>query len=403
MYALKDCLQGIFDFINGKTHMGCEIKSEIRSERKYMPMHEKYMRMALELAEKARGRTNPNPMVGAVLLKDGQIIGQGYHKKAGTPHAEIHALKEAGEKAKGSTLYVTLEPCSHYGRTPPCSEAVIKAGISEVFVAMQDPNPLVAGRGIKLMTDAGIKVNVGLFEKEARELNEVFIKYITQKTPFVLLKTAMTLDGKIATRTGHARWITGSAAREHVHRLRDQLDAILVGVNTVITDNPALTSRLPEGGRDPIRIILDSQARTPVDSLVLTQDSDAPTYIVVTDQAPQVRVKSLSEGNAKILRINSDKNGRIQLNNLLLSLGQLEITSLLVEGGATVAAAFLEEQLVDKVLTFIAPKIVGGADAPTPVAGHGVEFMDRALCLSRTKSGKIGEDFFIEGYPEYNE
>lgn len=364
-------------------------------------MHEKYMWMALKLAEKARGRTSPNPMVGAVIVKDGQIVGKGYHKKAGTPHAEIHALREAGEQAKGAVLYVTLEPCSHYGRTPPCSEAVIRAGISEVYVAMEDPNPLVAGRGIRQMTDAGIRVHAGILEETARELNEVFIKYITTKIPFVLMKTAMTVDGKIATRTGDSRWVTGDAARKYVHNMRNWYDAILVGVNTVLADNPALTCRIPKGGRDPVRIILDSRARTPADFQILTQESDAETYVAVTDKAPFERIKILSNGKAKILRIISDNNGRVDLTDLLEKLGQMEITSLLVEGGAEVSAAFIENRLVDKVITFIAPKIIGGIGAPTPVGGRGNELMEQAVGLTRTRFGRMGKDLFIEGYPEY--
>lgn len=360
------------------------------------------MRLALELAAKARGRTSPNPMVGAVIVKDGEIVGQGYHHKAGTPHAEVHALRQAGEKARGAVLYVTLEPCSHFGRTPPCSEAVIASGISEAFVAMKDPNPLVAGRGIKRMTEAGIQVHAGLLEKEAGRLNEIFIKYITTRKPFVLLKTAMTVDGRIATEEGHARWVTGSAAREQVHRLRNWYDAILVGINTVLADNPSLNCRLPEGGRDPVRIILDSQGRTPGDARILNLESEAPTFIVVTDKAPVERIKDLSSGEAKIIRASVDMHGRVDLRELLTKMGEMEITSILVEGGAEVAASFLDAGLVDKVLTFIAPKIIGGRQAPGPVGGRGKALMDQAVRLIDTEWGKIGEDFYIEGYPEYN-
>lgn len=365
--------------------------------------HEKYMRMALELAERARGRTSPNPLVGAVLVRDGEIVGQGYHQKAGTPHAEVHALRAAGEKARGAVLYVTLEPCSHFGRTPPCSEAVIGAGIKEVHVAMQDPNPLVAGRGTKQMQDAGLNVHVGLLENEARRLNEIFIKYIATKIPFVLFKSAMTADGKIATSVGHSRWVTGEAAREKVHRLRNWYDAILVGVNTVLADNPSLTCRLPEGGGcDPIRIILDSAARIPPEALILNQESDAPTYIVVTDKAPLDRIKSLSLGKAKIIRTSQDLHGRVDLRELLGKLGEMEVTSLLVEGGAEVAASFLDNGLIDKILTFIAPKIIGGHQAPGPVGGIGKALMSQAIKLNDTQWGQLGEDFFIEGYPDYS-
>ena len=365
-------------------------------------IHKKYMRIALELAERARGRTSPNPLVGAVLVKDGEVVGQGYHQKAGAPHAEINALEEAGPKACGATLYINLEPCSHYGRTPPCSKAVIKAEISEVYVSMCDPNPLVSGRGVKQMKEAGIKVHVGLLEDEARRLNEIFIKYITTRTPFVLLKTAMTLDGKIATDTGHSRWVTGKTAREKVHQLRGEFDAILVGINTVLADNPALTCRLPEGGKDPIRVILDSQARTPVDSRVITQESESFTYIVVTDKAPLDRLKALSSGKAKIVRTALDIRGRVDLRELLLKLGEMEITSLFVEGGSEVAASFLEARLVDKILTFIAPKIVGGNQAPGPVGGFGKALMDQAVPLTGVTFGQVGEDFWVEGYPKYS-
>ena len=364
-------------------------------------MHEKYMRMALKLAEKAAGRTSPNPLVGAVIVKDGKIIGRGYHLRAGTPHAEIHALREAGDKAVGAALYVTLEPCSHFGRTPPCSQAVIKAGIAEVYVAMQDPNPLVAGRGIKQMGEAGIRVHVGLLEDEACRLNEIFIKYITTRTPFVLLKTAMTLDGKIATRTGHSRWVTGEAAREMVHCLRDRYDAILVGVNTILADDPALTCRVPEG-RDPVRIVLDSRARTPAGALAVMQESPASTYVVITDKAPFGRIVDLSATKAKIIRAAADSQGRVDLPSLLRKLGEMEITSLLVEGGAEVAASFLEAGLVDKVLTFVAPKIIGGSEAPGPVSGRGKETMDGAIPLTGVTYGHVGDDLYIEGYPRYS-
>lgn len=360
-------------------------------------MDENYMRLALELAEKARGRTSPNPMVGAVIVKDGQIVGKGYHLKAGTFHAEIHALREAGEKAKGATMYVNLEPCSHFGRTPPCTDAIINAGISRVFVAMEDPNPLVGGRGIKKLAEAGIEVKVGLLEEEAKKLNEIFIKYITTKTPFVLLKMAMTLDGKIASRTGHSKWITGEAAREKVHYLRNYYDAVLVGVNTVFKDNPSLTCRIL-AGRDPIRIILDSRARTPVEAQVIIQDSAAPTYIVVTDRAPYDRVESLRATKARVIQVPADEQGRVSLKDLMVKLGEMEITGVLVEGGAEVAASFLEAGLVDKMLTFISPKIVGGRTAPGPVGGLGRERVDKAIKLSHLTFGSVGGDFFIEGY-----
>lgn len=364
-------------------------------------MHEEYMRLALELAEQARGRTSPNPLVGAVIVKDGQIVGRGYHQKAGTPHAEVHALREAGELARGASMYVTLEPCSHYGRTPPCSRAVIEAGLSEVYVAMADPNPRVAGEGIRQLRDAGIKVEVGILEAAARRMNEIFIKYITAKQPFVLLKTAMTLDGKIAARTGHARWVTGPEARFRVHRIRDEYDAILVGVNTVLDDDPELNCRLPDGsGHDPVRLVLDTRARTPLNARILRVDSPAPTIIVTTDLAPAENIRRLKAVGAEIITMTS-RDGRVDLPELLVDLGRREISSLLVEGGAEVSAAFLGAGLVDKVLWFIAPKIIGGRDAPGPVAGTGLARMDEALALRDISWGQAGNDFYMEGYPDY--
>lgn len=364
-------------------------------------MHEHYMRLALELAERARGRTSPNPLVGAVIVKDGQIVGRGYHQKAGTPHAEVHALKEAGEKARGAAMYVTLEPCSHYGRTPPCSKAVIEAALSEVYIAMEDPNPKVAGQGIRQLKNAGIKVEVGILQEAARRLNEIFIKYITAKQPFVLLKTAMTLDGKIAARTGHARWVTGPQARLRVHRIRDEYDAILAGVNTVLVDDPELTCRLPEGaGHDPVRLVLDTRARTPLKSRILQVDSSAPTIIVTTDLAPEENLARLKAAGADVITL-PNRKGRVHLPEMLLELGRREISSLLVEGGAEVSAAFVEEGLVDKVLWFIAPKIIGGKDAPGPVGGTGLARMDEALALRDTAWGQAGNDFYVEGYPDY--
>jgi len=359
------------------------------------------MRLALELAARARGRTSPNPLVGAVIVKDGEIVGRGYHQKAGTPHAEVHALREAGDMARGAAMYVTLEPCSHYGRTPPCSQAVVDAGLAGVYVAMEDPNPKVSGRGIQQIRDAGIKVEVGILQEEARRLNEIFIKYITAKRPFILLKTAMTLDGRIAARTGHARWITGPEARQKAHQIRDEYDAILVGVNTVLADDPELTCRLPDaGGDDPIRLILDSRARTPLSARILQVESTAPTVIVTTDLAPEENLTRLKATGTEIITVPS-REGRVNLPELLAELGRREISSLLVEGGSEVSAAFLNAALVDKVLWFIAPKLIGGKDAPGPVGGAGAERMDEALALRDMTWGQIGNDIYVEGYPDY--
>lgn len=359
------------------------------------------MQMALDLARRGLGRTSPNPMVGAVVVKDGRVVGRGYHARAGTPHAEIHALKEAGDLAKGATLYVNLEPCCHYGRTGPCTEAILAAGVKRVVVAMEDPNPLVCGRGLERLRQAGVEVTLGVMEEEARRLNEVFIKYITTRRPFVILKVAMSLDGKIATRTGESHWITGPEARLAVHRLRDRYDAILVGINTVIKDDPSLTTRLPgEEGRDPVRVVVDSSARIPLHARVLTQKSLAPTIIAVTERAPREKVRRLQEAGAQVLVI-PDEGSRVNLAALMDELGRREITSVLVEGGGEIHASFLKSRLADKVVWFIAPLIIGGQKAPGPVGGEGFAWLSEAIRLKDVSFTRYGDDFCLEGYVQY--
>lgn len=359
----------------------------------------RFMRLALDLAAMGRGRTNPNPMVGAIVVKEGRIVGEGYHQKAGTPHAEVHALKAAGLDAKGATIYVTLEPCSHHGRTPPCTEAILKAGITKVIAAMTDPNPLVAGRGLEKLRRAGVEVVVGLMETEARRLNEVFLSYITTRKPFVLMKSAMTLDGRIATRTGHSRWITGEKARTYVHQLRDEYDAILVGIGTVLADDPALTTRLVDKtGKDPVRIVVDSEGRLPLEARVLTQESDSPTIVAVTRRAPEEKLAQLQAAGAIILVVQEDKVGMVDLNHLMDLLGQQDIASVMVEGGAQINAAALAAGVVDKVAMFIAPKFIGGQQASGPVGGVGVETMEQALNLENIQIRQFGQDILIEGY-----
>ena len=338
-----------------------------------------YMEQALQIARYAKGRTSPNPMVGALIVREGRVIAQGWHRKAGTPHAEIHALRQAGDLAQGATLYVTLEPCSHYGRTGPCTDAIIQAGIRRVVVAMSDPNPLVAGKGIERLRNAGIEVIEGILSKEAAKLNEVFIKWISTKLPFVTVKAAMSLDGKIAAHTGHSKWITGAEAREYVHCLRDCYDSILVGSGTLLTDNPHLTTRLPEGGKNPLRIVLDSHARTPVNANVLS-DGLAPTLIVVTELASEKSIEKIRQCGVQVIQIES-KNGKVDLRKLFSHLAQEGITSILVEGGATINAALFKEGLVDKVHWFVAPKIIGGVNAVGPVGGQGVDNVNEAVLL----------------------
>lgn len=359
-------------------------------------MDEQYMRQALSIAQHAIGRTSPNPMVGAVIVRDGRVVGKGWHRKAGTPHAEIHALQQAGELAQHATMYVTLEPCSHHGRTGPCVDAVIAAGIKKVVIAMTDPNPLVAGRGIGKLREAGIEVVEGLLASEAAKLNEVFIKWISTQMPFVVLKSGMSLDGKIATYTGHSQWITSPESRARVHQFRDCYDAILVGIGTVLADNPSLTTRLSYPGKNPIRIIIDSMARTPLTSQVVT-DRLAPTIIVVSHKAPQNRVDALQSCGVEVLSMETGSGG-ILLRQLFKALGKRDITSILVEGGATINASVLEDHLVDKVHWFIAPKIIGGKSAPGPVGGQGVANVNNANLFEDINVELIGEDILISAY-----
>ncbi len=359
---------------------------------------EKYMGRALALAKKAVGLTSPNPLVGAVIVRDGRIVGEGFHAEAGGPHAEVLAIKKAGKKAGGATIYVNLEPCSHYGRTGPCTEAILRAGLSKAVVAMKDPNPLVAGRGIKRLREGGMDVRMGVLSREAARLNEVFIKYITTGLPFVVFKTAMSLDGKIATATGESQWITGPEARERVHELRHMYDGILVGIGTVLSDNPSLTCRLPGGGgRDPIRVVLDSRCRIPPDATLLTQKSSAPTIVAVAVGAPAERVEKIRDMGAEIIFLESGKEG-IDLNSLMHELGSRGVTGLLVEGGSKIASSFFKEGLVDKVCWFIAPKVIGGKLAPGPVGGKGIASLNEAGKISLQKVERFGDDLYIEGY-----
>lgn len=359
-------------------------------------MDEHYMRQALLLAQNSIGRTSPNPMVGAVIVKDGEVVGCGWHKRAGTPHAEIHALSQAGDLAKGATMYVTLEPCCHHGRTGPCADAIILAGLSRVVVAMTDPNPCVAGCGINRIRQAGIVVDEGVLADEAARLNEVFIKWISTKIPFGVLKAAVTLDGKIATSSGNSKWITGSQARKRGHEFRNIYDGILVGIGTVLADNPSLTTRLPGGGKNPARIIVDSMARTPLTSNVVT-DGQAQTIIAVAPNAPSERVDALRSRGVEILTIPREENG-LNLRELFISLGCQNITSVLIEGGANINASVLNAKLVDKVHWFIAPKIIGGIGAPGPVGGQGLADLTDAQLIEDINTEFVGEDILITAY-----
>ena len=356
------------------------------------------MRYALTLAEKSRGRTSPNPLVGAVIVRENKIVGEGYHKKAGEAHAEVNALKKAGDLARGATLYVTLEPCCHWGRTQPCTKAIIRSGIANVYVAIEDPNPRVAGNGNLELRDAGIHVNVGLCEREARRLNEVYLKYTTTKQPFVTLKAACSLDGKIAAASGESQWITSQASRTKGHEIRDQVDAILVGIETVLHDNPSLTTRLPERrGKNPIRIVIDSHGRTPPTAKIFKPDNGVGVIIAVTEQAGAGNVANLKAVGAEILTVH-EKDGRVCMDALVYELGRRRITSVLIEGGGEINASALKAGIVDKVVFFIAPKLIGGKAAPGPVGGEGIQYLSEAYTLRDLTVTPINGDFLFEGY-----
>ncbi len=358
---------------------------------------EHYMRLALRLAAKARGRTSPNPMVGAVLVKGGRVIASGYHHRAGSPHAEALALAKAGKSAAGATLYVTLEPCSHTDkRTPPCAPLVVRSGVKRVVVAMTDPNPRVSGGGIRALRSAGIAVAIGARADEANKLNEAYIKHVTGGMPFVTLKIAQTLDGRIATSRGESQWITGAKARKEGHILRSHNDAILVGINTVIKDDPSLTARIP-GGRDPVRVIVDSRLRIPLDAQVLVQKSPARTIVATLAGAPKVKIKRLRDAGAEVLPVRSAR-GRVDLRDLMKKLGKMNITSVLAEGGSEINAALLKAGLADKVVLFVAPLLMTGRDSLCAIGGVSPVRLSQALRLHEVAVRMIGEDLMIEGY-----
>ncbi|MBM4288812.1 MAG: bifunctional diaminohydroxyphosphoribosylaminopyrimidine deaminase/5-amino-6-(5-phosphoribosylamino)uracil reductase RibD [Deltaproteobacteria bacterium] len=357
------------------------------------------MALALKLAAKGVGFTSPNPMVGAVVVKDGHIVGQGYHRRYGLPHAEVEALRQAGALARGGTLYVTLEPCNHHGQTPPCTEAVLSAGILRVVIANHDPNPRVTGGGADFLRQQGLIVDCGLLAEAGERLNEAFFKAVTTGRPFVIVKAAASLDGKIATRTGDSQWITGPKARTWVHRLRHQVDAILVGVNTVLADDPQLTTRLPHGqGKDPIRIILDSRLRIPLTAQVLTQKSIAPTWVACTTAASPEKRAALTSLGADIITVAPNPENRVDLGALLSILGERRVQSILVEGGAEVHGAFFDARLVDKFHLFLAPKFIGGRQAPGILGGLGRATLKEAHQAHDITFRQIGADILISGY-----
>ena len=366
----------------------------------FMQKKEEYMRRALELARKGEGHTSPNPMVGCVVVKDGRIISEGYHEKYGEFHAERNALTRCTEDTAGADLYVTLEPCCHQGKTPPCTDIIIEKKIARVFVGSMDSNPLVAGKGVQILRDHGIYVETGIMDAECRKLNEVFYHYIATKTPFVVMKYAMTLDGKIACATGDSKWVTGEIARTQVHRMRGRYRGIMVGIGTVLADDPMLNCRV-EGGVDPVRIICDSNLHIPIESQIVKTASDIETIVACSQEAleserKQEKIRRLKEAGIQI--IGTEGAHGVNLVELMKKLGGQNIDSILLEGGGTLNASALEDGIVNKVYAYIAGKLIGGMDARSPVEGMGIDRMADAITLQNVEIEKLGDDFCIVGY-----
>lgn len=363
--------------------------------------NEKYMYRAIELAKSGIGKVNPNPLVGAVIVKDGQIISEGYHKAYGDLHAERNAFQNLKKKedAKGAQMYVTLEPCCHHGKQPPCTEAIIEQGISKVYVGSNDPNELVAGKGIQVLRDAGIEVVTEFLKEECDALNPVFFHYITTKTPYVVMKYAMTLDGKIATRTGHSQWVSGEESRNRVQQTRNALKGIMVGIGTVLNDDPSLTCRI-EGGRNPIRIICDSKLRIPLSSNVVTTAKEAPTILATIEPHPEYnrfwheQKEALEKEGVEVLVV-KELNGQLDLNDLMIKLGGKQMDGILLEGGSTLNYAALKSGIVNRIEAYVAPKFFGGAGFYTPVGGAGVELATEALGCKLVSVEQIGEDVLL--------
>ena len=364
-----------------------------------MEQDRQYMKMALELAQKGMGFTAPNPMVGAVIVKNGRIIGQGYHRKYGGLHAEREALAACTEEPKGASIYVTLEPCCHYGKQPPCVNAILEAGIRRVIIGSSDPNPLVAGKGIRILKDHGIEVTENILKEECDKLNEAFFYYIQNKKPYVVMKYAMTMDGKIAAYTGESKWVTGEAARIHVQEQRLKYTGIMVGVGTVLADDPMLTCRL-ENSRNPVRIICDSHLRTPLTSKIVRTAKTIPT-ILASSSKDQQKIKNYEEMGCQVLYV-PGKNGHIDLNRLMELLGAAKIDSILLEGGGSLNWSALECGIVQKVQTYIAPKLFGGEEAKTPVEGKGFPDPASAVLLKNSEMIRLGDDFLIESEVKRN-
>ena len=359
-------------------------------------LSERMMRRALTLALGGRGCTSPNPMVGAVLVKDGVVVGEGYHAQLGGPHAEVVALDAAGERARGATLYVSLEPCCHTGRTPPCTDAILRAGVSRVVAAVQDPNPAVRGQGLARLREAGLAVDVGACEAEARALNAAFFTWVTMGRPLGILKAGMSLDGKIATRTGEARWITGEPSRRRAHQMRAEVDAILVGAETALRDDPLLTARDSPAPRQPLRVVADSRARLPLAHQLVRTAREVPTLVAATPQAPGDRVSALKAAGVEVLVVDGP-GPRVDLRALAGALAKRNVTSLLIEGGGTLHAAALEAGIVDRVAIFIAPILLGGRDAVPVLGGAGAATLGEAWRLNDVALEPMGDDWLFTG------
>lgn len=359
-----------------------------------MSSDERYMAMALGLAKRAEGMTSPNPLVGAVIVRGNKIVGKGYHKRCGLPHAEVNALRAAGEKAEGSTLYVTLEPCDHHGRTPPCTEAIIGSGIRRVVIAMKDPNPVTDGRGIRKLKAHGIRTDVGVLKEEAAAMNRPFIKSVTKKMPFVRIKMAESIDGKIATVRGDSKWITGEKSRLFVHRLRRMADAVMVGSGTAIKDDPSLLCKIP-GDKQPVRIVVDSALKLPISSKLVSTAVRHSVIIATTGKADFKKAEMLARRGVSILFCKA-RGQRVDLTDLLKKLSRLGISDLLVEGGGELAASLIEDRLADRILFFISPMIVGGRDAKTSVEGRGVKNIRDAIRLKNISIRRFDDDTLIE-------
>jgi diaminohydroxyphosphoribosylaminopyrimidine deaminase/5-amino-6-(5-phosphoribosylamino)uracil reductase len=353
-----------------------------------------WMRRALELAERGRGHVEPNPLVGAVVVRGGQRVGEGWHERHGAAHAEVNALAEAGEAARGATLYVTLEPCCHHGKTPPCTDAILRAGVARVVAAMTDPFPRVAGQGTEALRAAGVAVEVGAGEAEARRLNAPYLKLLGTGRPYVHAKWAMTLDGKIATRSGDSKWISNEASRRHVHALRGRMDAIVVGIGTALADDPLLTVR-PPGPRTPVRVVLDSAARLPLSSRLVTSARAAPVLVVTGPPAAPSRVYALTKAGCEVLTLSAPR--RPAVPDLLDALGRRRMTNVLVEGGSEVLGSFLDAGAIDEVHVFLAPRLAGGTDAKTPVGGIGVGRIAEALPLHEWTVEVVEDNVLIRG------